>query len=80
MTREQALEMREALSAAAQYLSDSDSLRYAFLFPWWKENTNYSSGFKCRYNDKLYRAIENHTSSSLLTPTATLGSLFEEIV
>ena len=79
MTKEEALHMRAALSAAAQYLSDNDSIRYAFLFPQWKVGVHYTTNFKCLYNQKLYKVMQTHTSKDTFNPEESLGILFEEM-
>jgi len=80
MTREQVTEMRQALSAAAQYLSDADSLKYSFLFPQWAPETQYPEGFKCLYQNKLYKALQSHTGREGWEPDKSLNILFVEVV
>lgn len=49
------------------------------IFPTWIENTYYEMGTKVKYNGKLYKVIQGHSSQADWTPE-TAASLFVEIV
>ena len=62
MTREHAYELRNLLHKASKSLSDEDALNGIELFPIWKVDTQYILDERIRYNDKLYKCVQAHTS------------------
>lgn len=59
-------------------VDDNTALRMKSFYPEWAENTAYSVGFKVRYNGKLWRVVQAHTSQADWTPEA-VASLWEQI-
>lgn len=71
MTREHARKLRELIIRASISLTDEDALEGVELFPKWQTETDYAVGDRIRYEDKLYKCIQAHTSQADWTPDAT---------
>lgn len=59
-------------------VDDNTALRMASYYPEWAINISYTPGFKVQYKEKLYRAIQAHTSLTGWEPENAL-SLWEQI-
>jgi hypothetical protein len=68
ITREKALQLRAIIEKAAASLSDADALDAVELFPAWEADTEYARGVRIRYDGKLYRCEQAHTSQSIYPP------------
>lgn len=62
MTREKALALRALIEKAAVSLSDEDALGGVELFPAWEADTSYERGIRRRYDGRLFRCEQAHTS------------------
>lgn len=71
MKREHAYKLRELLHKASASLTDEDALEAVELFPIWKIDINYEIEQRIRYEDKLYRCVQSHTSQEGWEPPAT---------
>ncbi|MBR5342609.1 MAG: hypothetical protein IK149_01785 [Oscillospiraceae bacterium] len=71
MTREKALALRALIEKAAVSLADGDALGGVELFPAWKNETAYVLGDRIRYEAKLYKCAQAHTSQPDWTPPDT---------
>ena len=71
MKRSQALKLRSMIEKAAVSLPDEDALEAVELFPLWAADTEYAADVRVRYEDKLYRCVQAHTSQSDWTPDVT---------
>lgn len=71
MKRSQALKLRSMIEKASVSLDDSDALEAVELFPMWQTDTAYTAGIRVRYDDKLYRCDQSHTSQADWTPDKT---------
>ncbi len=71
MKRSQALKLRSMIEKAAVSLDDSDALEAVELFPSWNINTDYAVGVRVRFEGKLYKCVQTHTSQEDWTPNAT---------
>ena len=71
MKREHAYKLREMLHKASASLPDEDALEAVELFPLWTADTAYEVDIRVRYNAKLYRCEQAHTSQADWTPDAT---------
>ena len=81
ITREKARMLRRMIELASASLSDTDALEAVELFPTWKEDTFYDTiGERLRYEWKLYKVRQPHTSSALYPP-GSVGSeaLYAEV-
>ena len=59
-------------------VDDNTALRMMEFYPEWDVNIAYTVGFKVRYNGKLWRVVQAHTSLVGWEPTAA-ASLWEQI-
>lgn len=71
MKREHAYKLREMLHKASASLPDEDALEAVELFPLWAADTAYEVDIRVRYNAKLYRCEQAHTSQADWTPDST---------
>ena len=62
--QEKARHLRPLLEKAAISLDDTDALEAVEFFPLWKVDTAYTLGERIRYNEKLYRCEQAHTSQT----------------
>ena len=60
--QDRARALRPMIEKAATSLSDTDALEAVELFPAWQKDTWYGMGKRIRYEDKLYRCEQAHTS------------------
>jgi len=66
--QELARQLRPLIERAAASLSDADALEAVELFPAWEADTEYARGTRVRYDGKLYRCEQAHTSQSIYPP------------
>lgn len=71
MTRSHAYEVRDMMYKASASLDDEDALEAVELFPEWGPWEEYKAGYRFRYDRKLYRVVQDHTSQSDWTPDIT---------
>lgn len=64
MTRERARKLRALIEQAAASLPDEDALNAVELFPAWAAGVDFDRDIRVRYNGKLYRCEQAHTSQS----------------
>lgn len=77
---EKAKELRATVEKLAQLLDDNNALANIELFPSWNGlGKEYKAGNKIKYDGKLYRILESHTSQVNLNPADT-PSLFAEVI
>ncbi len=76
---ELAQKLRSYIEKAAISLSDADALEAIQLYPSWKNNTEYKVDDRVRYEDVLYKVLQDHTSQSAWTPPAA-PSLFAKVL
>lgn len=71
---------QEDVRTAISYLSDEQALTVKDLYADWDENgIGYLAGDRVKYNGKLYKCLQNHTSQADWTPEAA-PSLWAEIL
>ena len=70
ITREKAIRLREIIELAmnAANLDDDIALEGMTLFPLWTSGINYKVGERVRFENSLYKVLENHTSLETWTP------------
>lgn len=78
ISREKARKLRDLIVRASVSLDDESALQGIELFPTWKSNTAYEVGDRIRYNDKLYKCVQAHTSQEDWTPDK-VPALFVEV-
>ena len=78
MKREHAYKLRKLLHKASAFLTDEDALDGIELFPPWAADTAYDLGVRVRYDEKLYRCEQVHTSQAGWEPPA-VPALWTEV-
>lgn len=78
ITRKKARQLRKMIERAAVSLPDEDALEAVELFPAWAPDTDYALNDRVRYEDKLYKVVQAHTSQAQWTPDVT-PALFTEV-
>lgn len=78
MTWEHLYHLREMMRKAAVFLPDEDALTAVELFAPWQTDTAYTVDERIRYNGKLYRVVQAHTSQADWTPDIT-PALYTEV-
>lgn len=78
MKREHAYKLRELLHKASASLTDEDALDGIELFPVWTVGIDYAADIRVRYEDKLYRCVQAHTSQAGWEPPA-VPALWTEV-
>lgn len=79
ITRTRAYKLRELIVKASASLEDSDALDGIELFDAWAVGVEYAVDDRIRYNEKLYKCLQSHTSQSTWTPTAA-PSLWAQVL
>lgn len=78
MTREKAIRLRELIVKGSAGLSDEEALEGVELFPGWEYPKAYAQGDRFRWEGKLYKVLQAHTSQVDWRPDAAY-SLYVEI-
>lgn len=65
-----AVKLRPFIEKAASSLDDTDALEAVQLFPIWNEEANYTSGDRVRFQNILYKCLQDHQAQSAWTPIA----------
>lgn len=78
MKREHAYKLCEMLHKASASLPDEDALEAVELFPLWGVGIDYAVDQRIRYEDKLYRCVQAHTSQDGWEPP-TVPALWTEV-
>ena len=78
MKREHAYKLRELLHKASASLTDEDALEGIELFAPWEAGVACEAGVRVRYDEKLYRCEQAHTSQIGWEPPA-VPALWTEV-
>lgn len=74
------MKLRPYIEKAASFLDDTDALEAVDLYPMWSgDNVGYFVGDRVRYNQILYKVLQNHTSQENWTPEAA-PSLYAKVL
>lgn len=76
---EDAVEFRSTVNEIIGSLTDEQALAAPVLFPVWQAEVEYKTGDRIRYEGKLYKVIQDHTSQETWTPIFA-PSLFANIL
>jgi len=76
--QERARQLRPYIEEAAASLPDEDALEAVELFPAWTADTDYAAQVRVRFDGKLYRCEQSHTSQAGWEPPST-PALWAEI-
>ena len=78
ITRARAYQLRALIEQAAVSLPDEDALGGIELFPTWAAGVAYAADTRIRYEGKLYRCVQAHTSQADWLPDST-PALYTEV-
>ena len=76
-TIEELIELRALIEKVINYLGDEEALTGTTLFPKWEDlfakgyaftQEDVDAGFRCQYEDKLYKVLQPHTIMETWTP------------
>jgi len=75
----EAAEFREKIDSILSNLDDETALENTLLYPKWVTGKSYAVDDRVKYNNKLYRVLQAHTSQANWTPSAA-ASLFARVL
>lgn len=78
ITREQARKLRKFLEKMSINATDEEALDNILAYPKWEVGHDYEKDERIRYEDVLYKVLQNHTSQSDWTPDVAV-SLFVKV-
>lgn len=70
---EEARKFRQFIEQMAINVSDEEALEHPEAFPKWKVGEAYEKDFRLRYNEVLYKVLQNHTSQADWTPDVAVS-------
>ena len=79
MTRQEAQAFVESIVKLRESATDEQALESIPIYPSWQENKSFTSGERVRYNDVLYKVLQDHTSQADWTPDVAV-SLFAKVL
>lgn len=79
ITRSQAKQLRKLLIKQADGLSDEEILNVPCFVEKWKAGISYVTGKRLKYNDVVYKVLQDHISQDGWTPDVT-PSLFAKVL
>lgn len=79
MTRQEAQAFVESIVKLRESATDEQALVSIPIYPSWQENKSFTSGERIRYNDVLYKVLQDHTSQADWTPDVAV-SLFAKVL
>lgn len=78
MIRKEAFEFRKFIEKMASDVDDETALNHIEAFPKWAVSKEYIIDDRVRYNEVLYKVLQNHTSQEDWTPDVAV-SLFVRV-
>lgn len=79
MNKYYAYKLRQMIEKASTSLNDSDALDAKELYARWEANKTYEIDTRLRYNNKLWKVIQAHTSLENYPPSIYTASLYAEV-
>lgn len=79
ITRGQAQQLRKLLVKQADTLPDEEILNVPCFVEKWKAGISYVTGKRVKYNDVIYKVLQDHTSQEDWTPE-NVPSLFAKVL
>lgn len=73
ITKELARKLRAFLEKMSVNATDEEALDNILAFPKWEIGKAYETGERIRYNDVLYKVLQNHTSQADWTPDTAVS-------
>lgn len=71
ISQEKARQLRALIEKVVVTMSDTDALDGIELFPAWKTDAEYDLDVRIRYDGKLYKCVQAHTSQTAWIPPET---------
>ena len=68
ISRETAVKFRRFIEQMSENATDKEALDNIIAFPKWKVGIQYQKDDRCRYNEVLYKVLQNHLSQADWTP------------
>ena len=68
ISRELARKFRKFIEEMSKNATDEEALDNIVAFPKWEVGKEYEKDFRLRYNNVLYKVLQNHTSQADWTP------------
>ena len=68
ITRELAIKFRKFIELMSENATDEQALDNILAYPKWEVGKEYEKDFRLRYEDVLYKVLQNHTSQADWTP------------
>lgn len=78
MNREKLKHLRALIERAAKEFDDETALEFVEAFPKWRVDYDYVTDDRIRYDDILYKVLQNHKSQTTWTPDVT-SSLYVRV-
>ena len=78
MNIEEARKLRRFIEQMSENATDEEALDNVVAFPKWEVGKEYEKDFRLRYEDVLYKVLQNHTSQADWTPD-TVVSLYVRV-
>lgn len=79
MTRQEAEKFVQSIVKLRASVADEQALEAVSIYPAWQASKSYTAGERIRYNDVLYKVLQDHTSQDDWTPD-TAASLFAKVL
>lgn len=73
ITKETARKLRKFLEQMSVNATDEEALDNIIAFPKWEVDKEYVKDERIRYNDVLYKVLQNHTSQADWTPDVAVS-------
>ena len=73
ITKELAKKFRQFIEEMSVNATDEQALDNILAFPKWEVNKEYEKDFRLRYEDVLYKVLQNHTSQADWTPDVAVS-------
>ncbi len=70
---EEARKFRAFIETMAESVDDETAKEHIDVFPLWKANEHYLKGFRVRYDEVLYKVLQEHTSQEDWTPKVAVS-------
>ena len=73
MNIEEARKLRRFIEQMSENATDEEALDNVVAFPKWEVGKEYEKDFRLRYEDVLYKVLQNHTSQADWTPDTAVS-------
>lgn len=73
ISRELARKFRRFIELMSENATDEEALDNILAFPKWEVGKEYAKDERIRYNDVLYKVLQNHTSQADWTPNIAVS-------